>query len=80
LHRQAAEWVEARPELDNRLEELGVHWELADEPLKAIRCFERAAQQAREAGAHAQAAAFLQRCLALEEKAAVLSGEFGGSG
>ena len=78
LHRQVAEWIEARysDELAPHYATLAYHWRFADEPSKAIDYLEKAAHHARESGAYQEAESFLKQSLELEARLTVLSQQF----
>jgi DNA-binding response OmpR family regulator/class 3 adenylate cyclase len=80
LHRSVAEWYETAfaDDLSPCLARLAHHWRLADEPANAVEYFERAGQQAMQAGAREEAERYFRESLELEAQAAVLSVEYPG--
>jgi len=78
LHRTVAEWYERTYADDARscYPLLAHHWRNADEPAKAIRYLEKAAEQAHRDGDDQGALRFLNEALEIEAHASVLSDEY----
>ncbi|MBP7693184.1 MAG: response regulator [Anaerolineales bacterium] len=75
LHRAVAEWHERvhAGDLGPHYGLLAEHWDKAEDPAKAIAYLEKAGEQARQSGAYEEAREYLNRSLALEARASVLS-------
>ncbi len=82
LHRAVGEWYERvyAVDLAPYYAILAQHWDKAEDAAKAIHYLEKAAEQSRRSGAYRAAQEFLNRSLALEARASVLSAAYQAAG
>lgn len=75
IHRAIAEWYEAAGDAATNGQQLAHHWLQAEEPARALRALELAAEAARAAGDDAAALSYLRASLELNAQAGTLLAE-----